>query len=324
VTVARGAGFSSSNLANFPTTVTGGPAAFGNGDDQLAALRVEDFVGEDRGSGNRTGIASLEDQDEISICMVPGVWSRTVQSALITHCESLKDRFAVLDPPDGLDVEGIRAFRAPLSTKYAALYHPWLVVRNPANGRNVNVAPSAHMAGIYADTDVQRGVHKAPANVVIRGIVEIAQSVTKREQDMLNPLGINVLRAFPNLGSRVWGARTLSLDQSWKYVNVRRLFLFVEESIDEGTQWVVFEPNDEPLWARVRQSVASFLTTVWRSGALQGATPDEAFFVTCDRTTMTQDDIDNGRLICIVGIAPVKPAEFVIFRIQQFTSEAQS
>jgi phage tail sheath protein FI len=180
------------------------------------------------------------------------------------------------------------------------------------------------MAGIYARVDVERGVHKAPANEVIRGITKIAQDVTKREQDLLNPRGINALRFFPGRGNRVWGARTVSSDASWRYVNVRRLFIYVEESIDEGTQWVVFEPNDEPLWARVRQTITNFLTTVWRSGALEGTKPDEAFFVKCDRTTMTQDDIDNGRLICVIGIAPVKPAEFVIFRIQQKTRESQT
>jgi phage tail sheath protein FI len=197
-------------------------------------------------------------------------------------------------------------------------------VRDPSVKRNVYVAPSGHMAGIYARVDVERGVHKAPANEVIRGITKIAQDVTKREQDLLNPKGINALRFFPGRGNRVWGARTLSSDSSWKYINVRRLFIFVEESIDEGTQFVVFEPNDEPLWARVRQTITNFLTTVWRSGALQGTKPDEAFFVKCDRTTMTQDDIDNGRLICLIGIAPVKPAEFVIFRIQQMTRESQT
>jgi phage tail sheath protein FI len=323
VRVRTRAGFSDSTIAQFPTTPTASAAAFSGGADNLTALSVDDFVGVDGGSGNRTGIQALEDIDEISICMAPNVWSSTVNSSLITHCELLKDRFGIIDSPDGLDIEGIRSFREPIDTKYAAVYYPWLSVRNPASRSNVDVAPSAHMAGIYARTDVERGVHKAPANVVIRGIVDIAQDVTKREQDMLNPKGINVLRSFPNLGKRVWGARTLSSDQSWKYINVRRLFLFVEESIDEGTQWVVFEPNDEPLWARVRQSVSNFLVTVWRSGALEGATPDEAFFVTCDRTTMTQDDIDNGRLICLIGIAPVKPAEFVIFRIQQKTREAQ-
>jgi hypothetical protein len=312
-------------FADFPSVPSSAPqqhwANLVNGADNLAALTVDDFVGVDNGSGNRTGIAALEDIDEISICMVPGMWSSSVQNALIVHCETLKDRFAILDPRDGLSIEGIREFREPLDSKYAALYYPWIEVRDPSVRRNVQVAPSGHMAGIYARVDVERGVHKAPANEVIRNITKIAQDVTKREQDMLNPKGINALRFFPGRGNRVWGARTISSDASWKYINVRRLFLFVEESIDEGTQWVVFEPNDEPLWARVRQSITNFLNTVWRSGALQGATADQAFFVRCDRTTMTQDDIDNGRLICQIGIAPVKPAEFVIFRIQQKTLE---
>jgi phage tail sheath protein FI len=322
VSVRRRAGFSDSDLDNFPTATAGVGAALSSGDDKLDALTPEDFVGVDAGSGNRTGIQALEDIDEISICMVPNVWSGTVRSALITHCEVLKDRFAIVDPQDGLSIEGIRAFREPIDTKYAALYYPWVVVRDPLSRRDVGVAPSGHVCGIYARTDVERGVHKAPANVVIRGISRIGQDVTKREQDMLNPRGINALRAFPNLGMRVWGARTLTSDMSWKYINVRRLFLMVEESIDEGTQWVVFEPNDEPLWARVRQSVSNFLLTVWRDGALAGATPDEAFYVVCDMTTMTPTDLENGKLICEVGIAPVFPAEFVIFRIQQKTREA--
>jgi phage tail sheath protein FI len=291
------------------------------GRDNLDGLSVDDFVGVEGGSENSTGIQSLEYIDEISICLAPGMWASSVQSGLITHCETLKDRFAILDPPDDLDIEGIRGFREPLDTKYAALYYPHLVVRDPSLKRDVNLAPSGHMAGLYARVDVERGVHKAPANEVVRGIRRFAVDISKREQDMLNPRNINALRAFPGRGLRVWGARTLSSDASWKYINVRRLFLFVEESIDEGTQWVVFEPNDEPLWARVVGTIREFLRTVWLSGALEGSKPNEAFFVKCDRTTMTQADIDNGRLICVIGIAPVKPAEFVIFRIQQKTRD---
>lgn len=321
-------GFSSSQIDQFPLAFGFSPASswqeMMGGANNLDGLTIDDFVGVDGGSGNRTGIEALQEIDEISICMAPNVWSSTVGSALIQHSEVLKDRFAIVDPQDGLSIAGIRSFREPIDTKYAALYYPWIEVRDPSTRRNAAVAPSAHMAGIYARVDVDRGVHKAPANEVVRGITRrgFMQQVTKREQDMLNPEGINALRTFPGRGHRVWGARTLSSDGSWKYINVRRLFLFVEESIDEGTQWVVFEPNDEPLWARVRQSIRNFLTTVWRSGALQGLTADEAFFVICDRTTMTQDDIDNGRLICQIGIAPVKPAEFVIFRIQQKTLDA--
>ena len=326
-----GDGFAVGALADFPSVA---PAAAPNperhwvdltgGRDNHNGLSVDDFVGEDGGASNRTGIQALEDIDEVSLCLAPGMWSASVQSALIQHCEVLKDRFAILDPQDGLSIEGIRTFREPLDTKYAALYYPWVEVRDPSVKRNVQVAPSGHMAGVYARVDVERGVHKAPANEVIRGITKIAQDVTKREHDMLNPKNINVLRFFPGRGNRVWGARVVTSDAAWKYINVRRLFIYVEESIDEGTQWVVFEPNDEPLWARVRQTITNFLTSVWRSGALQGAKPDEAFFVKCDHSTMTQDDIDNGRLICVIGIAPVKPAEFVIFRIQQKTIETQS
>lgn len=317
----------STDPATFPLPATGSWLSLADGGtDAYKTLSVDDFVGTDGGSGRRTGIVALEDIDEISVCAVPGVWAGTVESALITHCEQLKDRFAILDPQDGLDIEGIQTFREPFDTRYAALYYPWLVVNDPATNQFVEAPPSGHLAGIYARVDTERGVHKAPANVVIRGIRltdGIAQDVTKRHQDLLNPKGINALRFFPGLGQRVWGARTLSSDSQWKYINVRRLFLFLEESIDEGTQWVVFEPNDESLWALVRQTVSNFLTTVWRSGALAGATADEAFFVTCDRSTMTDDDIANGRLICVIGVAPVFPAEFVIFRIQQKARETQ-
>jgi phage tail sheath protein FI len=243
-----------------------------------------------------------------------------VQSALITHCETLTDRFTILDSPPGASVQDVQAFRSPIDTKYAALYYPWVEIRDPRPGGDSLVAPPAgFLAGIYARTDIGRGVFKAPANEVIRSIRGFELSITKREQDVLNPQNINVLRFFPGRGNRVWGARVLTSDAAWKYVPVRRLFIMIEESIDEATQWVVFEPNDERLWARVRQSVERFLVTQWRLGALFGATEAEAFFVVCDRSTMSQDEIDNGQLICEIGIAPVKPAEFVIFRIQQKT-----
>ena len=298
------------------------------GNDDFGALDVDDFVGEDLGPGHRSGIQALEDIDDISITIVPSITSNVVQTALINQAELLKYRFAIIDPPpvkpDAVDViDSIRAFRSNFDTKYGALYFPRIEVRDPFTDETEALAPSGHMAGIYARVDIERGVYKAPANEVIQAIDQsngfhgLETEITKREQDLLNPVGINALRWFPNRGTRVWGARTLSSDGSWKYINVRRIFIYVERSIDEGTQWVVFEPNDEKTWARVRQSITNFLTTVWRSGALFGLKADEAFFVRCDRTTMTQDDIDNGRLICVIGIAPVKPAEFVIFRIQQ-------
>jgi phage tail sheath protein FI len=340
VTLQPGAAFSTV-ITDFPTAITplptsppsvrpGGWLALSGGDDQLGSLSVEDFVGFDGGSGLRTGIQAMEDIDEIAICAVPGVWSQTVQSALIDHCEQRKDRFAILDPPDRLGIDEIYGFRQVFDTEYAALYYPWLLTADPSpgapSGSNIRVPPSGFMAGIYANTDITRGVHKAPANVVIQGINLVgglAADITKSEQDVLNPVGINALRFFPGLGERVWGARTLSSDTDWKYINVRRLFIYVEKSIFNGTQWVVFEPNNDQLWALVRQSISAFLTTVWQTGALAGTTPDQAFFVQCDRTTMTPDDLDNGRLICIIGLAPVYPAEFVIFRFEQMTATSQ-
>lgn len=306
-----------------------------SGDDDLASLVFDDFIGEDNGPGNRTGIAALEDIDELSIIMAPGIWAPEVQTELIRTAETLKYRFAIIDTPpvnpnSPTIIDDVRAVKEPLDSKYAALYWPWIAVRDPFARQTVEIAPSAHMAGIYARVDDERGVYKAPANEVIAGLDigngknGLQVEITKREQDLLNPKGINALRFFPNRGTRVWGARTISSDESWKYVNVRRLFIYVEASIDVGTQWVVFEPNDEPTWARVRQSITNFLIGVWKDGGLQGTKQDEAFFVRCDKTTMSQDDIDNGKLICVIGIAPVKPAEFVIFRVQQKTMEQTS
>jgi uncharacterized protein len=304
-----------------PTTDNRGWIPLTGGDDQLPTLQPTDFAGADGGPGRRTGIQALEDIEDISICAVPGMWSRTVQSAIIGHCERLKDRFAVLDAQRGLTVQGVLAFRSPLDSKYAALYHPWLKVVDPLTTKEVVVPPSGHMTGVYAFVDNDRGVHKAPANVVIQQIVGFDDDINTREQDQLNPVGINALREFPFRGLRVWGARTLSSTPEWRYLNVRRLFIFIEKSIKQGTQWVVFEPNAEPLWALVTQAVTNFLDTVWRAGALEGVKQEEAFFVRCDRTTMTEDDIANGRLIVQIGIAPVRPAEFVIFRFRQKTRE---
>lgn len=274
----------------------------------------------------RTGLAAFEQVDEINIVNVPDLYNVTDPDTLIdnvvSHCENMKDRFAVLDAEQSKT--DIPNFFPPKDSKYAAIYYPWIEVSNPLTGGRMLMPPGGHVAGIYARSDVERGVHKAPANEVVRGALDLEFQITKGEQDILNPRGINVIRAFPGRGIRVWGARTVSTDPEWKYVNVRRLFLFLEESIDEGTQWVVFEPNNEQLWARVKQTVTQFLTTVWRTGALMGTTPEEAFFVKVDRTTMTQDDIDNGRLIVEIGVAPTKPAEFVIFRIFQFTAGAEA
>jgi phage tail sheath protein FI len=284
----------------------------------------------------RSGLAALATLDEVSLLCVPNEVSFTdgnITGELRIQCELLKDRFAILQVLEGQ--ANVANILPPLSSSYAATYYPWIRVVDPISQATMLVPPGGHVAGIYAATDEARGVHKAPANVEVAGILlndlpgnikPLEYAISKGDQEILNPIGINVIRDFraSGLGCRVWGARTLSSDAQWKYVNVRRLFIFVEQSVIRGTQWVVFEPNDEITWARVRRSLSDFLTSVWKSGALVGATPDEAFFVRCDNTTMTQDDIDNGRLICLVGMAPAKPAEFVIFRFSQSTGQPTS
>jgi phage tail sheath protein FI len=256
-----------------------------------------------------------------------------MQNALINHCELMRYRFAVLDgprPPQDT-LSDVQNQRQQFDTKYAALYHPWLLVPDPypislSRVQDYPIPPSGHMVGVYARTDIERGVHKAPANEAVRGITGLQRVLNKEQQDILNPfpVNINVIRDFRynNRGIRVYGGRCITSDSDWKYVNVRRLLIFIEASIDRGLQWVVFEPNAEPLWARVRRSISNFLTLVWRSGGLEGTKVEEAYFVKCDRTTMTQTDIDNGRLICVVGVAPVKPAEFVIVRIGLWTARS--
>lgn len=279
--------------------------------------------------GRGRGLAALAEIDEIALLAIPDeVRSATAASLspittnAINQCEKLKDRFTLVSVPGGqLNIQPIRP---PTPTSYAAYYYPWISVYDPLSQQNIRVPPTGHIAGIFARSDIERGVHKAPANEIVRGATELEFPITREAQGILNPRGVNCIRDFrpDRRGIRLWGARTMSDDPMWKYVNVRRLFIYIEESIDEGTQWVVFEPNDYLLWDQVRRTIRNFLVRVWKSGALMGLTEEEAFFVKCDRTTMTQDDIDNGRLICLIGIAPVKPAEFVIFRIFQFTAEA--
>lgn len=292
-------------------------------DGSVGSISAADFMGKDLGPGKRTGIKSFIDNDDVSLMAVPGVVDPAVHLDLIAHCENKASRFAVIDvPQDTKKVNDIKQWRNMYDSSYVAVYHPWLKVFDPLDKRNIFIPPSGSAIGIYARSDNSRGVHKAPANEVVRGCVGLDCQYNKGEQDILNPIGVNLIRSFTGQGIRVWGARTLSSNPLWRYINVRRLFIFLEESVKRSTDWVVFEPNDEELWARVKRSLESFLTGVWRDGALVGSTPDEAFFVQIDHTTMTQDDIDNGRLICMIGVAPVKPAEFVIFRFTQFTAGA--
>jgi len=274
------------------------------------------YVGVDQGPGARTGLKALEEIEDINIVAAPGQTDPVIQDAVLSHCENMRYRFAILDSPEVIEKGGVDKVPKPRDSKYGAYYFPWIQVYDPVKG-NVYQPPSGYMAGIYARSDGEKGVHKAPANEVVRGALGLRYNVTKGEQDLLNPKGINCIRAFPNRGIRVWGARTISSDASWRYINVRRLFNMVEQSIEIGTQWVVFEPNDERLWKRVVRDLSAFLMRLWRQGALFGKTPEEAFFVKCDAETNPPEVIDAGQLIVEVGMAPVKPAEFVIFRIGQ-------
>jgi phage tail sheath protein FI len=294
-------------------------------------LSTDDYVGD---VAERTGFSGLEAVDEITMVCVPDLMSayqqgaidqetvKAVQLAMIAHCELMGDRVAILDPPPGLNAQQIKEWRidkAGYDSKYAALYWPWVKAADPATGKNIYQPPSGFVAGIWGRNDDTRGVHKAPANEVVRGAISLEVQITKNEHDLLNPVGINCLRTFPGRGIRVWGARTLSSDPAWRYLNVRRLFNYLEESILAGTNWVVFEPNDDALWAKIRRTISAFLVNEWRKGALFGLTPDEAFYVKCDRETNPAEGIDAGQVVCQIGVAPVKPAEFVIFQLSQFS-----
>ena len=281
-------------------------------------------------------LSDIATLDDVAIVAAPGssayASGAAVAGALISHAEARRAyRIAVLDTAPNQVVSQVREFRGKLDSKYAALYYPWVVVANPnaRPGRSdipaeIALPPSGYVTGIYARNDVQRGVHKAPANEVVRSALRFEVDVNFAQQEVLNPIGVNCLRQLSGRGFRVWGARLISSDPEWKYVSDRRYFNYLEASIDRSTQWAVFEPNGERLWANVRESIANFLYSEWRGGALLGTTPDDAFFVRCDRSTMTQNDLDNGRLICLIGVAIVKPAEFVVFRIGQKTAEARA
>jgi phage tail sheath protein FI len=279
------------------------------------------ILGVDNGPGQRTGIESLQDIDDVRIIAAPGETDPAIQAALIAQAERMRYRFAVLDAPPNPGptsvVNQILAHRNAYDSSFAAYYTPWLQIGS--GDQVLFLPPSGHASGVYARTDNERGVWKAPANEVVRGITGMRFYITTGEQDILNPRGVNAIRRFEGRGTRVWGARTLSSDPEYRYVNVRRFLIYLEASIDRGTQWVVFEPNAPETWSRVTDSVSAFLHTQWRVGALFGRRPEDAFFVRCDETTMTADDVLNGRLICEIGVAIVRPAEFVIFRIEQIT-----
>jgi phage tail sheath protein FI len=308
-----------------------GPTPDKEGDDAVGAIDDQMYIGvDDPEPANRKGIPALRNVPDISIVAIPGEGSADVQSALISHCENSLYRFAVLDPATATaSLTDIQVQRQAFDSKYAAIYYPWLSIPdpNPANLSTINpfpIPPSGHVIGIYARVDDQRGVFKAPANEVVQGITDLTRKLYKGEQDILNPTptNINVIRDFRADGRaiRVWGARCITSDTDYTYVPVRRLLMYIEQSIDLGLQWAVFEPNDQALWSRITRSIVNFLTDVWRSGALEGTKPEQAFFVQCGPTTMTQSDIDAGRLIAVVGVAPVKPAEFIIIRMSLMTA----
>ena len=294
-------------------------------------LSVADFIGDPT---ERTGFGGLEALDDISLVLCPDLMTgydgsdaakeriKMVQDALITHCEKMRYRFAVLDTPPGLNAQQAKEWRQYLNfdSSYAALYYPWIKVADLSGSGSTTkvVPPSGHLVGIYNRVDAERGVHKAPANEIVRGAIDLELQISRGEQDVLNPIGVNCIRSFPGRGIRVWGARTMSSDTSWRYINVRRLFIMIEASMDAALQWVVFEPNDLDLWARVRRDVTTFLRMIWRSGALFGAAEGEAFYVKIDEELNPPEVRDLGMLIIESGVCPVKPAEFVIFRISQW------
>lgn len=293
---------------------------------------ADDYGGEVNPTTDRkTGLKAFEDVEDISIVAAPGStfgysngYSKqapTIINMLISHAERMRYRIAVLDSGDDQAIVDVRAMKAKIDSKYAAFYYPWVRVLDPVTQQEIHLPPSGFVAGIYARNDVERAVYKAPANEVVRLAIGFEKTLNKAQQEVLNPEGINCFRFFEGRGFRLWGARTTSSDPEWKYVNLRRYFAYLERSIDRGTQWAVFEPNGDALWANVRLTVQDFLYNEWVSGALLGEKPEKAFFVRCDRSTMTQNDLDNGRLVCLIGVAVVRPAEFVIFRIGQWTAD---
>lgn len=305
---------------------TNGAQVLAGGADGATPLGVDDYRGGPTG-GRKTeqGLAALElgPYRDVALVYAPSV-PTDIAVAIVNHCDKLRFRFAVIDCPKGVNNASQLDPRSQITdSTYAAFYYPWIVTSDSQTGARKLTPPGGHVLGVYARTDAERGVFEAAANEILRGAVDLEFDIADSTQDDLNLKSVNVIRNFPGRGIRVWGARTISSNALWKYVSVRRLFIFLERSIYEGTRWVVFEPNDDRLWAHVVDTIRLFLRGQWRLGALSGRTEQEAFFITCDHTTMSQDDILNGRLICEIGVAPMRPAEFVIFRIFQNTAEAQ-
>ncbi len=304
------------------------------GRDGVEVLTAEDFVGHDHGPGDRTGLMALGAVEQVALLSVPDImiaYQRTpgpqadrdvqrVQDAMVDLCESLKDRFALLDAPPTKDIEEVRKWRRRLSSSYAAMYYPWIAI-DTAGAALSMCPPSGHVAGVIARCDGQEGVHKAPANEVIHGAVGLMLNMNEDHLGLLNADGINAVRGFPGRGIRVWGARTTSDDPDWRYVNVRRMFIMLRRALEEGTQWAVFEPNEPRTWERLSNSVDEFLKRLWADGYFAGATPEESYFVKCDASTNPPEGRQAGQLLIEVGIAPAIPAEYIIFNVVQKMSE---
>lgn len=291
------------------------PVAIANPDD-IAKL----IIGTDEGVGKKTGLPLFDTIPEIALVCAPGVTDPAAQDAILTHCEKNRFRFAVLDSPEELE-KGIDTMPMPRDSIMGAYYFPWIQMYDTVADQNVYAPPSGGMCGIYSRVDSTRGVHKAPANELFRTALGLKYKLTDAEQELLNPKGINCIREFPGRGIRVWGARTISSNPEWRYINVRRLFCMVEQAIQNGTNWVVFEPNTRDLWKKITRNITSFLLNIWRGGALFGDTPEEAFYVRCDDELNPPESIDAGYVVVELGLAPAKPAEFVVFRVSQKTLE---
>jgi len=276
------------------------------------------IIGSDEGVGKKTGLHLFDTIPDIALVCAPGVIDPAAQDAILTHCEKNRFRFAILDSPEELE-KGIDTMPVPRDSIMGAYYFPWIQMYDTAADQNVYAPPSGGIAGVYGRVDSSRGVHKAPANELFRTALGLKYNLTDAEQELLNPKGINCIRDFPGRGIRVWGARTVSSNPEWRYINVRRLFCMVEQAIQGGTNWVVFEPNTRDLWKKITRNITSFLLNVWRSGALFGDTPEEAFYVRCDDELNPPESIDAGYVVVELGLAPAKPAEFVVFRVSQKT-----
>jgi phage tail sheath protein FI len=309
---------------------------FANGGTRLYVARVregadaEAYAGTvDPSSRRKSGLKAFEELTDIALVAAPGSTAgpphdggRAIARELIAHCERMRYRIAVLDAPEGRTVEEVRQYRAGFNAARAALYYPWVRIEAPVTGAAVVLPPSGFVTGIYARVDAVRGVHTAPDNEVVRLAVGLERDLSPAQQEVLGPEGINCLRSFGDCGYRVSGARTATSDPEWQYVAMRRYLLYLERSIEQGSEWAVFEPNGPRLWEVLRRIIETFLVNEWRAGRLLGAKPEEAFFVRCDSSTMTRNDLDNGRLICEVGVAPLRPAEFVVFRIGHKTASS--